>query len=271
MAERKAIKKFDSTLASPLSALMEIAKYIDESYQYCEERGIDTYSDKESTLYNAVANSMDELHENLNKLANHIQEISIGKSTKKSKSVKKEDRLAEERALYEQLQGFIDRGDFAQRGMSLRTMANGGIELDVWNFNPRTGEDVFEDRLEFEIHIARDGLEDKWTGMVYVDNRNAYMVNVVRVHPTRGRFQLEYDTRIEGGFRSLTAFIRNYVKQMEDERMAENDAGMGFTDAGDFEDWSYYASVSKGNKSRGRPNKSFSELVSNQRSKNKER
>lgn len=148
---------------------------------------------------------------------------------------KKGDWKEEYEHLEDQLIGFIDRGDFARHGMSVKRTSGGALELNVYDVN----EGNFKDGLVFEITIARDGVSDDWTALQYRDDRAGYFVTVIRTHPTKGDMVLERETRVNGGFRALTTFIRKYVGQFEEDVRYEFG---GFSVQDDFEDYSYYAS-----------------------------
>lgn len=172
------------------------------------------------------------------------------------KNIKKDDEARwqdEYMQLYEQLGNFINRGDFSKHGMWVDQTPYGTLELYVDDIN----DSSWKDGLRFEIAIARDGVKDEWFGVQWRDNRAGYFVSVIRTHPTKGTIELTHNERVDGGFRSLTAFIRKYVTQYEEEVRAENNSGLGFSSPGDFEDWSLYASTKK--------SKSFNEMVKEQR------
>lgn len=267
MEKNKKISKFKSSFTYDILKIDELASQIDDAYAYLDSDDY-IFDDNESPLYNNVANGIDELIEDMEKLHRYLVEAGIDRdegkyaSAKKSKSkVAKEESWQDEYDhLRDQLYSFIDRGDFAKHGMMVGKTPQGSMQLFVWDVNDANHSDA----LRFDIFIARDGVKDGWYPVQYIDDREGYIVTVVRTHPTRGDIELTRNERVDGGFRSLSAFIRRYVGEFEAEVEAEANSGLGFREGEDFEDYSFYASTKKSQNTT----KSFNSMVQDIRSKN---
>ena len=175
-------------------------------------------------------------------------ENSIGLSTKKMKKSDNWQELSEK--LYDSLEGFIDRGEFGSNyAMSIQRTSSGGVELDVWRIG---GHDI---ELKFEIFVTKDDFAD-----AFYHEESGFIVNIYRtINGNESRYVS--NERVEGGFRGLASYIRQYVDDMHtygDPHVPNTYDGN--TSVYDMPE-EYYASTKKMQKSQIAKDLSYGECV----------
>lgn len=120
------------------------------------------------------------------------------------KDMKKSDNWHElSEKLYESLEGFIDRGEFGSSyPMSIERTSSGAVELDIWRIG---GHEI---GLKFEIFTTKDDFDD-----AFYHKESGFIVNIYRtINGNESRYVS--NERVEGGFRGLASYIRQYVDDM---------------------------------------------------------
>lgn len=123
---------------------------------------------------------------------------------KSAKKMKKSDNWYElTEKLYKSLEGFINRGEFGSTyAMRVERTTSGGVELNVWQIG---GHDI---ELKFEIFIAKDDFAD-----IFNHEESGFIVNIYRtINGNESRYVS--NERVEGGFKGLASYIRQYVDDM---------------------------------------------------------